>query len=462
MGIFSVNVVAFAMIFAGLYQSRAPSAATRRADLAIWLANFVLIDGKMRTLFSMLFGASMLLVIDRAEASGQSRRAVHYSRMAGAACCSACSISIVIWHGDILTLYALTGMVAFAFRKRATKTMLRWAVGLMLASVLMFGGLSFGMQRTDVEAPSPRRDRRRGQAVERHGRLRHPRRPRPMRSRRASRRPVSIDRSRHMVSERGGEPFGTALAFVPTTLALMLFGMAGYRSGFLTGEWDDRRYRRIAGWTLGLGALGFAGARGVDRRVELLHPLAVLRASSRSASRSSWRWRSAMPRLSSSLSRRQGAIAQRFAAVGRAAFSNYLGTSILGALDLLRLTALACSAPCRAFEAWLVVPLFWLLMLAWSKPWLDRFHYGPLEWLWRSLARLEVQPLRKRAAGSPAAPRSGRSPGWRPCARTRPAARRGSAAGWSPCRTIRSSRSTACAARPRRRPVRRESCASRC
>jgi uncharacterized protein len=37
----------------------------------------------------------------------------------------------------------------------------------------------------------------------------------------------------------------------------------------------------------------------------------------------------------------------------------------------------------------------WLLMLAWSKPWLDRFHYGPFEWAWRSLARGQAQPMRK-------------------------------------------------------------------
>ena len=37
-----------------------------------------------------------------------------------------------------------------------------------------------------------------------------------------------------------------------------------------------------------------------------------------------------------------------------------------------------------------MVPLFWLLMLAWSKPWLDRFRYGPFEWAWRSLARLAI------------------------------------------------------------------------
>jgi uncharacterized protein len=41
--------------------------------------------------------------------------------------------------------------------------------------------------------------------------------------------------------------------------------------------------------------------------------------------------------------------------------------------------------------------LFWLLMLAWSKPWLDRFHYGPLEWLWRTLARGRAQPFRRKS-----------------------------------------------------------------
>jgi uncharacterized protein len=47
---------------------------------------------------------------------------------------------------------------------------------------------------------------------------------------------------------------------------------------------------------------------------------------------------------------------------------------------------------------YLMPPLVWLAMLAWSKPWLDRFAYGPLEWLWRSVARLQLQPMRRAAA----------------------------------------------------------------
>jgi uncharacterized protein len=46
-------------------------------------------------------------------------------------------------------------------------------------------------------------------------------------------------------------------------------------------------------------------------------------------------------------------------------------------------------------ELWLVVIAMWVVMLAWSKPWLERYNYGPLEWAWRSLARGKVQQMRK-------------------------------------------------------------------
>ena len=45
-------------------------------------------------------------------------------------------------------------------------------------------------------------------------------------------------------------------------------------------------------------------------------------------------------------------------------------------------------------ELYLFVPSAWIIMLLWSKPWLMRFRYGPLEWLWRSLSRFEIQPLK--------------------------------------------------------------------
>ncbi len=89
-----------------------------------------------------------------------------------------------------------------------------------------------------------------------------------------------------------------------------------------------------------------------------------------------------------------GWLTLRFAAVGRTAFSNYLGCSIIGVLVFYGFAGGLYGEVSRS-QAWLLVPLVWLAMLAWSKPWLERFNYGPFEWIWRSLSRGELQPILK-------------------------------------------------------------------
>ena len=81
--------------------------------------------------------------------------------------------------------------------------------------------------------------------------------------------------------------------------------------------------------------------------------------------------------------------------------------SRLAVLELLRGSDAPMShgdvADRLATQAWdratiyVVPPLIWIIMLLWSKPWLDRYRYGPLEWLWRSLARLKPQSMKKSA-----------------------------------------------------------------
>src|SRR4051794_16287417 len=113
MGIFSVNVIGFAMPEAA-YLNPAAYGGSTGANLALWAATFVLVDNKMRTLFSILFGASLLLVVERAEAAGRSGAAVHYRRM-GWLLLFGLVHFYGIWSGDILSLYAPVGMAAFAF-----------------------------------------------------------------------------------------------------------------------------------------------------------------------------------------------------------------------------------------------------------------------------------------------------------------------------------------------------------
>ena len=93
-----------------------------------------------------------------------------------------------------------------------------------------------------------------------------------------------------------------------------------------------------------------------------------------------------------------GALA-RVEAAGKAAFSNYLGTSIL-MTGLFYGWGLGWFGTLSRWQTYLVVPVVWALMLLWSKLWLERYRYGPLEWLWRSLARGAFQPMRKSCCDS--------------------------------------------------------------
>ena len=80
MGIFSVNVVGMMMIeYAYFY----PPAEGLEGiwDRVMWGANMLVVDGRFRSLFSILFGASMILVIERGIAAGRAGWQVHYPRM---------------------------------------------------------------------------------------------------------------------------------------------------------------------------------------------------------------------------------------------------------------------------------------------------------------------------------------------------------------------------------------------
>ena len=390
MGIFSVNVTAFAFIFPA-YMNPATLGVPSSADLATWFANFVFVDGKMRSLFSMLFGASMLLVIERAVAAGRSGRSTHFRRMIVLALIGLAHFYF-IWFGDILFLYAVIGMIAYLFVRKQPKTLLVWAAGLFLLNAAMMTVSSAYFQSADKEAhaaDATTAEIREWNKAIAWGRQSDEKTDRDIAIHRGS----AVERAEHMLGERAFEPFGSLIFFGAETLALMLLGMAGYKSGYLTGEWSDRRYRSIAIWTLSIGAIASAALAYLTWQSNFYLPLVFFNLV---VAQLPFRIMMALgyAALIILLFRNSSWVRDRFAAVGRAAFTNYLGTSIIAAWVFYG-DGLGLYHRLSRFEAWLVAPLVWLLMLAWSKPWLDRFHYGPLEWVWRSLARWELQPMRK-------------------------------------------------------------------
>jgi uncharacterized protein len=389
MGIFSVNIIAFAMIEAAYFNPPAYGGASG-ASLGLWAANMLIIDGKMRTLFSMLFGASTLLVIERAEAAGLSGPYVHIRRMVVLLGFGLIHYYL-IWFGDILTLYAVSGLIAFLFRKLPVHRLLALGAAFLLVNMLLFTGFVFSQYQADIAAHAAGASQK---AIKEWNDGLGAFYPSPAKV--AENNALFLGPWWGVVAHKlqeASQMITSTLVFMPDTIGLMLIGMAGYKSGFLTGEWDDAAYRRVVSIAIPIGLAACAGIVAYDY-ISHFYIIGVFTAFIVVAVPFITIMALGYAALIVLLSRRQGWLAQRIAAAGRCAFSNYLGTSLIATFVFYG-WGLGLYGSASRWQAWLLVPLVWLIMLAWSKPWLERFNYGPMEWAWRSLARGKLQPMRK-------------------------------------------------------------------
>jgi uncharacterized protein len=343
------------------------------ADMAAWLFNFVFSEGKMRALFTMLFGASMVLIADRAEAREPGSAVETHLRRMFWLFIFGMIHAWLIWYGDILVQYAVGGALGLLLWRLRSRTL--WIVFLALIGIELLQHWDAHLQGATRVALTARQEAE--QAASEIARYR------------GSFAEVFAVRARMTVY------FQTVLlpAYTPEILAYIALGILFYRNGFLTGGWSNRGYRTTLAigylvaaplnlplaWMLvdgdfgpGLGPLAEAGGLVLRPFVALAHAAAVilLLRSGR------LRW-----------------LSDRLEAAGRMAFSNYIGTSLLATTFFYGYGFAMFGQLSRAELYWVVLAI-WLVILAWSKPWLDRYRYGPLEWLWRTLARGERQPMR--------------------------------------------------------------------
>jgi uncharacterized protein len=383
MGILLLNIVGFALPESAYFNPRAYGGA-QGADLAAYLVNFVLFDGKMRGLFSFLFGASMLLVIERAEAEGRNPAVVHYARMFWLLAFGLAHLWL-LWWGDILSHYALVGMIAFAFRKLTVPRLVAWGLCLVLAQFAAMAMLAAaaggptdaaGLQQFFGISP-----------------------PAALASDLALHRGSYEAIVAARFAEHGWSAIDGLWFFGWETLGYMAFGMAAMKSGMLTGAWDRRRYAlwaavgfgigipayvAIALWLVGSDFALFPVVMGVMAVPTLVRPPMI----------------AAWACLILLAMRPGGALTARIGAAGRMAFTNYLATSLI-CTTLFYGYGLGWYGHLSRAELYLVVPAVWALMLLWSQPWLARFRYGPFEWLWRSLSRGGLQPMRRGPVSGP-------------------------------------------------------------
>ncbi|MBO9543547.1 DUF418 domain-containing protein [Caulobacter sp.] len=342
------------------------------ASVSVWWVTQVFFQQKFYTLFSMLFGVSILLV------GGEEKGGLLLKRLLSLLVIGALH-GALLWNGDVLTYYALIGLVVALARTWPAWRLL--AVGIAL-DVSMSLATGFKIIGETIDPPVPQPPDLAAQAI---------------------------------AGARYGGTFAQSLAqnladyrqvlshvwlqwpsnWPLTVAALMLMGMGLFKLGVLSGRVSAGVWRALAAaglFCLLIAALPFALYVAAPDHPDTLSDLAR------------WIQRATAPIIGlgyagllvlAARSSLWKAIPAALAPVGQMAFTNYIaqsavmtvlfyggrGPGLYGKLDRPALAA--------------IVVATWAAQILWSRWWMSRFAMGPLEWLWRWAYRGRVRLRRK-------------------------------------------------------------------
>jgi uncharacterized protein len=402
LGILLMNIEGFGLPDDGLADVR-NARSPLDPDRLTWVVVAVLFEGKMRALFSMLFGAGVILYTERASRRGDSVRIADlYYRRTLWLLAFGLVHAYFIWSGDILYSYALGGLLLFPFRTLSARALI--ASGVIMLAVTVPAQLlkARHLERARALAAEARAAEKAGKPLSREQRKARD----EWKDALDDARPDPGDVAEEVEAHRGGywklfqyrRPDvveGQSRSYYTDTFwdttGMMLVGMGLMKLGVFAGTWPPRFYGAMAALGLGIGLPTFMAMILI---ADDLEPVAVARALALYQP----------GRLASALGYaglvllvvRRGwlrPLTARLAAVGRMALSNYLGTSVACSI-LFDGYGFGLFGRLHRHQLYGVVLAIWAVQLVVSPIWLRRFRFGPVEWLWRSLTYGKPQPMR--------------------------------------------------------------------
>lgn len=347
-------------------------------------------EGKFYVLFSLLFGYGAYLFMHKSTAEGISILPFYRRRMFFLLIFGILHV-VLLWPGDILVFYALFGFLLLAFRKVSDKGLLKWAVWLMIIPPLITAlfTLVISLMLKIPEASQAMEANLEGSAGVLQG---------------------IADKA---FSAYTGGSYGEmvrmrlyeyqvllpgVLFFYPVVLAMFLLGHLAARKGLMRDPGANLPFfRKTAAWGAGIGfpmsllfvftymnmstsqldiyqvfnllAMAFGG---VSLGIFYLSMVVILVSKGNLKTFSHW-----------------------LAPVGRMALTNYLLQSII-CTTIFYAYGFGLMGKFNTFQGILLTILIFALQIPFSHFWLKHFHYGPFEWLWRSLTYMKIQPFRKK------------------------------------------------------------------
>ena len=384
LGILIVNIGAFSMPSAAYFDP------TAYGDLSgingwVWRLMHLFADLKFMAIFAMLFGAGIVLTADRIEARGSAAAGTHYRRMAWLIVFGLLHAHL-LWYGDILYWYGMCGLVVYLFRKRAPTTLI--VMGLLFLAVSS-GLMLFAGSTADQWPPEMRQE-----IV-------------------AELKPSEEAKSAEIAAYKGSwleqmevrTPGSTEMqtstfftwAFWRVS-GLMLLGMALFKLRVFNAERPRALYLTLLGIAVFIGlpligqgmrynfAIGWQAPAFFFLGLQFNYWASIL---------VSLGWVSVIMLL---CQKGLSLVTRPLAAVGRTAFSNYILQTLI-CTTIFYGHGLGLFGDVERIGQFGIVVAIWAVQLGISVLWLRHFRFGPLEWLWRTLIYMRLQPFRRAESG---------------------------------------------------------------
>jgi uncharacterized protein len=400
LGILLMNINGMGLPFS--YEDPSILGHTEGLNFSVWFVNELFFEGTMRGLFTILFGAGVILLTSRLiqKGAGISTADVYYRRIIWLLLFGLVNSWIFLWNGDILYAYALFGFFLFPFRSLPVKNLL------IIAAVLIAIGMAWDIadyhknkalkkkaaKAMVLKESGTKLDRKSEAAIAEWKVNTHKKTPKEIQEHIKGMNGNYFEIIQHKAKELYWMQTWFQYRYGPwDILSFMFLGMAFFKLRILHGERSIKFYLLLAfiGYAIGLSFNYYEVSLITKNNFD---PLKIYEAKQTYS----------IGRLFVTLghigffmlfikSGILGFLQRSLAGVGRMALSNYLMHSIITSIIFF---GFGLYGQLERYELYYVVFSIWIFQLITSPIWLKYFQFGPFEWLWRSLTYGKKQAFR--------------------------------------------------------------------
>jgi uncharacterized protein len=368
LGILIMNITSFSQVNIA-YMNPMIGAGLEGYNQYFHAFNYIFADTRFMSIFSILFGAGVVLFTNNAEAKGKKVGTLHYKRMFWLLLFGLLH-AYFIWEGDILVAYAICGCLIYLLRKKTIRALLIISIILFIVPLTFNLMTYYGMTAEELEStfaffyPSSEEITTEVQIMQ--GSF-------------LEQMPIRLENAIE---------FQTLVFMIETfwrTTSLMLLGMILYRKGILSANKSISYYSKMILIGFGIGLIisltglnqsydsGWSGAyvMSVGLNYKLISGVFIAIGYIGFVM---WCFKKGIFKK----------LQNRLQSAGRMAFTNYIGMSLICSL-IFNGHGLALYGTFDRLQQFLVVVSIWVLILIVSPLVLRKYRYGPLEWLWRKL-----------------------------------------------------------------------------